>query len=52
MILSEEADPKEKGKKLEDRKSFELFIKKFPNQDLYLFFEFYELVVADAKFNE
>jgi hypothetical protein len=50
--MVEEVDPNEKGKKLEQRKSYELFKKKFPNKDLYMFFEFYELVMAEAKSNE
>lgn len=43
---------KEKAKKLEERKSFEVFKKKFPNQDVYVFFELYDLVKAEAKLNE
>lgn len=51
-IENEETDMTEKSKKLSDRKSFELFRKKFPTSDTALFDDFYQLVMANKKINE
>lgn len=54
-MLSDEADPKEKAKRREERKSYDVFKMKFPNydhKDLKVFLDFYEFIVAEAKLNE
>lgn len=52
QVLSDEAEPKEKAKRLEERKSHDVFKKKFPNRDVFVFFELYDLIVAEAKLKD
>ncbi len=52
LVLKEKEDPKTKMLKVKDRKSFLAFGKIHPNENLDIYNELCDLIIADTEFNE
>jgi hypothetical protein len=52
LILNEREEQSFKTKKLDERKSYASFLKFFPNANVALYNDLYDLIIADHEFNE